>query len=73
MVPSSDNKPPAFQDFESEDGKPLSKLPVHACPETDQEYILWQDVLDAFFGVDYVTSKHSLTRVQFIIDQDGEV
>ncbi|KAF9318225.1 hypothetical protein BG003_011619 [Podila horticola] len=37
MVPSSDNKPPAFQDFESEDGKPLSKLPVHACPETDQE------------------------------------
>ncbi|KAG0021193.1 hypothetical protein BGZ81_009042 [Podila clonocystis] len=36
MATSSDDKPPAFQDFESENGKRRSTIPVHVCPETEQ-------------------------------------
>ncbi|KFH63400.1 hypothetical protein MVEG_10810 [Podila verticillata NRRL 6337] len=70
MAPYNNDSAPAFQAFKTEDGKPLQKLPAQICPESGNKCIFWQDVLNAFDGVDYVEGT---SRVLFMVDRYGEV
>ncbi|KAI9237519.1 MAG: hypothetical protein BYD32DRAFT_436550 [Podila humilis] len=70
MAPHSNDSVPVFQAFKTEDDKPLQKLPAQTCPETGYKCIFWQDVQDAFNGVDYVEGS---SRVMFMVDRYGEV
>ena len=75
MTLPKDIKTPVFQTFETEDGQPLQKLPVQICPETGHTCIFWQDVQNAFNGMDHVDGKrggHTI-RVMFMINQYGEL
>jgi len=75
MAPSKDNRVPLFQVFKTEDGKPLQKLPAQICPETGVWCIFWQDVQNAFDGVDCVDLPEWTIsrRVFFMVDQYGEL
>lgn len=45
---------PVFQKFENEDGSTLSSLQTHVCTETDEQYLLWTDIQNAFQGIDHL-------------------
>ncbi|KAG0028961.1 hypothetical protein BGZ81_004268 [Podila clonocystis] len=61
-----------FQHFESQDGERLGNLPTHLMTSgTVKRYVLWNDVQDAFKGVDHVT-RYSI-RVPFEIDENENV
>ncbi|KAF9375014.1 hypothetical protein CPB97_011750 [Podila verticillata] len=75
MAPFLDSQHPELQSFLTKDGKPL-QLPAHFCPESGYMYIVWQDVQDAFHGVNYVEYKNwkgDVHRIVFMVDQYGEV
>lgn len=75
MAPFLDCEHPELQSFLTEDGEPL-QLPTQFCPETGYMYIVWQDVQDAFHGVNYVEYKDwkgNVRRVLFMTDKYGEV
>ncbi|KAI9238449.1 MAG: hypothetical protein BYD32DRAFT_480283 [Podila humilis] len=61
--------------FETNDGGPLQQLPVHVCPDTGSLCIFWQDVRNAFLGIDYVGNAQSdnTARVLFMVDRYGNV
>ncbi|KAF9390106.1 hypothetical protein CPB97_009908, partial [Podila verticillata] len=63
---------PTFQQFVSEDYQPLASLPIHVCPETNERYVLWSNIQDAFEGVTFLR-YWSTTRVLFMITQNGEL
>ncbi|KFH69429.1 hypothetical protein MVEG_04241 [Podila verticillata NRRL 6337] len=61
-----------FQYFESKDGERLGNLPTHPMTSgTVKRYVLWNDIQDAFKGVDHVT-RYSI-RVPFEIDENENV
>lgn len=72
MTPQGVALPLVFQTFESEDGTPLASLPTSLCTETDERYVLWRDVQDAFDGILHVSTMFE-TTVLFTIDGDGEL
>jgi hypothetical protein len=61
------------QHFETKDGEPLQQLPAHVCPDTGEMSVLWQDVHNAFHGVDYVeiAKFKNSDRVLFMVDRHG--
>ncbi|KAG0092635.1 hypothetical protein BGZ93_008257 [Podila epicladia] len=78
MAPSKDSDPPVFQAFENKDGIRLQKLRAqNSCSETANMIIFWQDVQNAFPGVDYVDYIHwgedDPRRAPFLVGPDGEV
>lgn len=62
---------PVLQEFESEDMKALTSLPILVCKLTGKRHILWKDVKDTFEGIDYL--KGGEKRALFMINQQGEV
>lgn len=75
MALPKDTKTPVFQTFKTEDGQPFQKLPAQICPETGHTCIFWQDVQNAFNGMDHVdgTQGGYTIRVMFMIDQYGDL
>lgn len=66
------DKAPVFQAFETEDGKPLQKLPAQICLETGEWRIFWQGMQMAFQEVDYLKEERlgcSRGRALFMVDQ----
>lgn len=72
ISPTEDLEPPVLQSFCSQDEQQLPGLPTYYCSETDERYLLWSDVQQAFEGVIYLTDS-SLEGALFMIDNDGEL
>ncbi|KAF9313971.1 hypothetical protein BG003_004667 [Podila horticola] len=78
MSQPKDTEPLSFQAFKSKDGKPLQRLPTQIrCPDTRNFCISWQDIEDAFEGVDYVDflgwGDDDPVRSPFVVGRNGEV
>lgn len=67
------NSDPSVQYLSSElvEYDDYADLPTHACAGSDERYVLWSDIQEAFSGVDYV--KEALGRLTFMIDDDDEL
>lgn len=75
MAPSPDSDPPLLQAFETKVGEPHQQLPAQICSQTGEWCIFWQDVHNAFPGVDFVGEiwGSGVDRVPFMVGQDGDV
>ncbi|KAI9233713.1 MAG: hypothetical protein BYD32DRAFT_118620 [Podila humilis] len=75
MAPSSDSEVPLLQALETKVGEPHRQLPAQICSETGDWCIFWQDVQNAFPGVDFVGEilRSGENRVLFMVGQDGDV
>lgn len=75
MAPFLKAKQRVHQLFETKDGESLQQLPVHVCPDTGYLCIFWQDVQNAFHGVDYVDYQQNSNtgRALFMVDRYGNV
>lgn len=63
---------PALQKFRSEEGKLLSSLQGHVCPETEIQYLYWSDIQLAFPQMLYLQYSHG-GIVLYSINDDGEL
>ncbi|KAI9232530.1 MAG: hypothetical protein BYD32DRAFT_428168 [Podila humilis] len=75
MGPFREPEQLALHSFVAKDDEQIQQLPVHMCPETGNMCVFWQDVQNAFHGVDYVEEVQSDNTDQdlFMVDQYGDV
>ncbi|KAF9207660.1 hypothetical protein BGZ59_011047, partial [Podila verticillata] len=64
--------PPALQKFRSEEGKLLTSLQGHVCPETEIQYLHWSDIQLAFPRILHLEYSNGV-RVLYSINDDGEL
>ncbi|KFH74015.1 hypothetical protein MVEG_01228 [Podila verticillata NRRL 6337] len=63
------NNPPIFQEFERADGS-HARLPAQTLVGTNERYVLWSDVQDAFEDVDHLRDQQK-ELVLFMSDNDN--
>ncbi|KFH74100.1 hypothetical protein MVEG_01313 [Podila verticillata NRRL 6337] len=70
MSLSDDADPTIFQNFVSEDYKPLKSLPTYVSEDNGNRYILWTDIQLAFKNIDSLKDERE-SRVMFVVDDGG--
>lgn len=52
---------------------PLPSLPTHLCTETNERYLLWSDIQNAFKGIVQLKERCNETLILFTVDSYGEL
>lgn len=54
---SENDDPPVLQKFVSEDDLRLPSLPTYPCEDSDNRYLLWNDIKHAFQDIEHLNDK----------------